>query len=157
MFVNDGHLVVLKHPAKKPKPAIQRLLLMNQPLLRVQGGEREIHRAAAEQGPAVLEDGPDIEGVEGKEVLLVEGGILLLFLLDEAIFGDLVLGGKLVVCIGIIEGRVLDDLAYRLSGSAPSFPFLVPEVGDDAGQKVEQLIGVLLLPVGKLVDSGIPN
>ena len=81
----------------------------------------------------------------------------MLFLLDEAIFVDWVLGGELVVYIGIIKGRILDDLAYRLGGSASGFPFLVPEVGDDPGQKVEQLIGVLLLPVGKLVDSGVPD
>ena len=130
---------------------------MRQPLLRVQGGEREVHRAAAEQRPAIFEDGPDIKRVEGKEILLVEDGVLLLFLLDEAIFVDWVLGGELVVYIRIIKGRILDDLAYRLGSSAPSFPFLVPEVGDDAGQKVEQLIGVLLLPVGKLVDSGVPD
>jgi hypothetical protein len=32
----------------------------------------------------------------------------------------------------------------------------VPEVRDDPGEEVEQFLGVLLLPVGELADSGIP-
>jgi hypothetical protein len=81
----------------------------------------------------------------------------LLFLLDESIFADGVLCRETVVFVGIIERRIFDDLAYCLGSSASCLPFLMPEIRDDAGQEVEQLIGVLFLPVCKLVDSGIPN
>lgn len=156
-IADDGHFFVLKDSTKKAKPAIQRLLLMGQPLLGVQCCDGEIHRATAEQWPPILEDGGDVKCVKVEVLLLVEDRVFLLFLLDEAIFADRVLGRKGVVFIGVIERRIFDDLAYRLGRSASCLPFFVSEIGDDAGQEVEQLIGVLLLPVGKLVDSGIPN
>ena len=130
---------------------------MEQPLLGVQRRDREVHRPAAEQWPPILKDGGDVKCVKVKVLLLVENGVFLLFLLDETIFADRVLCGKAVVFVGIIERRIFDDLAYRLGSSASCLPFFMPEIRDDAGQEVEQLIRVLLLPVGKLVDSGIPN
>jgi hypothetical protein len=154
---DDGHFLVLKDSTKKPKPTIQRLLLMEQPLLGVQCRDREVHRPAAEQWPPILKDGGDVKCVKVKVLLLVENGVLLLFLFDESIFADRVLGSETVVFIGIIERRIFDDLAYRLGSSASCLPFFMPEIWDDAGQEVEQLIGMLLLPIGKLVDSGIPN
>jgi len=33
----------------------------------------------------------------------------------------------------------------------------VAEVGDNAGEEVEELFGVLLLPVGELVDGRVPD
>jgi hypothetical protein len=130
---------------------------MEQPLLGVQCRDREVHRPAAEQWPPILKDGGDVKCVKVKILLLIENGVLLLFLFDESIFAGRVLCSETVVFVGIIERRIFDDLAYRLGSSASCLPFLMPEIRDDAGQKVEQFIGVLLLPVGKLVDSGIPN
>jgi hypothetical protein len=86
-------------------------------------------------------------------LLLLHGGVLLLGFLDVC-EGD---GDLAIVLVRVIERCVLDDLANGLGSGGPSLPVLVAQVRDDSAEDVEQLIRMLFLPVGKLVDSGVSD
>lgn len=50
-----------------------------------------------------------------------------------------------------------DDASYSLGGSDSSLPALGAQIGNDTSEKVEQILGVLLLDIGKLVRRGISD
>jgi hypothetical protein len=132
--------------------------------LGIEASETVLDAATAKEITAVLQDMINVESFELQEQVVGERLVLFLLLLDQSVFGNGLLFCLLLLWftgrifrVWIVEWRVFDNLAKGLGGGAPRLPFLVAQVRDYAGEEVEELIGVLLLPVGKLVDGSVPD
>lgn len=128
--------------------------------LGVQGGQSKVDIGAPYQFPPILQDVLNGQVLQAEKARLRGGyDVLLLFLHDITLIrlvlfasqeGPVVLVG--VVCLGIFQ-----DLAQCLCCCAAGLPVLVAKIWDDSGQQIKELLGVLLLPISKLVDSSLPN
>src|SRR6186713_3028300 len=81
------------------------------------------------------------------------GSVFSLDLRLDFCFGDVLV----LVFIGIEPGRVVDDAAHSLGGGESRIPFRRPEEGNDTRKEIEKLIRMLLLKLGKLLSSSVPN
>ena len=108
--------------------------------------------STTEQLPAILEHGGHVEGLQAKLVVAGRGSAISGVLVPVMLQFDV---GFIVV--GVVSRSVVDDTSDGLGSCHAGVPLGRAKEGHHPREKIEKVIGMLFLELGKLLSRGISN